>query len=75
MTRIQPECFIEVWRGITGKVFYEDCKKIKKKEDVVFATSFVLANTIAIFLIKPQLTTLAERLEARKVNNNLNGCY
>jgi hypothetical protein len=72
MTRIQPECFIEVWKGITGKVFYEDCRKIKRKESVTFATTIVLAHTIALFLIKPQSTTLAERLEARKVNNNLN---
>jgi hypothetical protein len=66
MKRIQPECFIEVWKGITGKVFYEDCRKIKRKESVTFATTIVLAHTIALFLIKPQTTTLAERLEARK---------
>jgi hypothetical protein len=66
MNRIQPECFIEVWKGITGKVFYEDYRFIKHKESATFATTFALAHTIALFLIKPQSTTLAERLEARK---------
>jgi len=71
MTRIQPECFIEVWIGSTDTIIYESIKKIKVKKLAVGATSYAGGKTIALFLIKPQSTTLSERLEARKVNNNL----
>jgi hypothetical protein len=44
--------------------------KILITNDIIpeFCSNYI----VALFLIKPQSTTLAERLEARKVNNNLN---
>jgi hypothetical protein len=63
MTRIQAECYIEVWR-------LQDIYSVEKPCSIKCLE--ILKSTIAIFLIKPQSTTLAERLEARKVNNNLN---
>ena len=66
MKRIKPECFIEVWKGFTDTIFYDRIKKNKVKKLSVGATSCAGGTTIALFLIKPLTTTLAERLEARK---------
>ena len=65
MTRIQPECFIQFFKYVENSYMFQ-----------VYPISKVgLAEhndaTYALFKIKPQSSTLAERLEARKVNNNL----
>jgi hypothetical protein len=66
MTRIQPECFIEVWKGInttSGTCYLEDEEELGYALD---ATEDLGYKTIALFLIKPTSIPLAERLEARK---------
>ena len=71
MKRIQPECFIEVWE-------YRKSKYNTKPVDIDYMPSelrkakMLYVNIIAVFLIKRTTIPLAERLEARKVNNNLN---
>jgi len=75
MTRIQPEYFIEVYCNkpkivIPRSAKYTTAISIKNIDDCLkFTQSMSTMHTLAIFLIKPQTTTLAERLEARKVNN------
>jgi hypothetical protein len=72
MTRIQPECFVEVWRNKRINVTLEQSLPTSMKE-LFFdlkETEYWNNVTIALFLIKPTNIPLAERLEARKVNNN-----
>lgn len=69
MTRIQPECYIEVWKGIntvSGICYLDDEEELGYALD---ATKDLGYKTIAIFLIEPQSTTLSERLEARQIRN------
>ena len=61
MTRIQPECFVECYKHVNN--YIEQYKFWIT--DSYYSQSKCSENTVAIFLIKPQLTTLAERLEAR----------
>ena len=69
MTRIQPECFIEVWK--TQVSLYQDkISTIENLENKLWCTKKLNGVTFALFLIKPTDIPLAERLEARKVNNN-----
>lgn len=74
MTRIQPECFIEVWKGEYGFICQEHCQTIWQLQSSISGDEHndMYGTTIALFLIKPTNIPLAERLEARKVNNNLN---
>jgi hypothetical protein len=72
MSRIQPECFIEYWKGVYTKCNSEGIWKIENLKHCLGATEALGYTTLALFLIKPQSTTLAERLEARKVNNPKN---
>ena len=68
MTRIQPECFIEVWKS--GSLIMPYVKPIPMKMLLpeLSNTLYMKQNkTIALFLIKPTNIPLAERLEARKV--------
>jgi hypothetical protein len=73
MTRIEPECFVECWRNkrINGTLEQSLPTSIKELFFDLKETEYWNNLTIALFLIKPQPTTLAERLEARKVNKNL----
>jgi hypothetical protein len=67
MTRIQPECFIEVWKGInttSGTCYLEDEEELGYALD---ATEDLGYKTIALFLIKTQTTTLEERLINRAI--------
>ena len=67
MTRIQPECFIEQYSQLKSPI-----QPIENLEfELARTRRLEYIRTIALFLIKPQSTTLAERLEARKVNNHL----
>lgn len=67
MSRIQPECFVECYKHSENNIKqYNFWVTDDNKPE--FCSNYV----VALFLIKPQSTTLAERLEARKVNNNLN---
>jgi hypothetical protein len=63
---------VEVWRDSEHNVNYDELELIEYLKCNLKATIDLDYSTIALFLIKPQSTTLAERLEARKVNNNLN---
>jgi len=64
MTRIQPECFIEVYKhSKTNTKYYDFWITDTHKPE------FCSSQVVALFLIKTQTTKLAERLEARKVNN------
>ena len=74
MTRIQPECFIECYTDkLLNEPRQEKIDNIEYLEhELEYTKECFSFYTTAIFLIKPQSTTLAERLEARKVNNNLN---
>jgi hypothetical protein len=61
--RLIPECFIEVFKHGEGNLiqylFY-----VTEEYNLTNCSDFV----VAVFLIKSQETTLAERLEARKLN-------
>jgi hypothetical protein len=64
MTRIQPECFIEVYKhSKTNTKYYDFWITDTHKPE------FCSSQVVALFLIKPTNIPLAERLEARKVNN------
>ncbi len=81
MTRIQPEYFIEIYRDDYSTNQEDSIKHNSDADTPIFVIDFLISElelsvslnftTIAIFLIKRQQSTLAERLEARKVNNNL----
>jgi hypothetical protein len=62
---------VECWKGVFTKFNSEGIWGIENLKHCLGATEKLGYTTIALFLIKPQSTTLAERLEARKVNNNL----
>jgi hypothetical protein len=66
MTRIQPECFIECYKH--GK---NNIKHYKYWVTDDTKPEFCSPYVVALFLIKPTKIPLTERLEARKVNNNL----
>jgi hypothetical protein len=72
MKRIQPECFIYMWRGSTDFIHQYYPLPFKHKNWVLTKSYLQPHTPIALFLIKPTSIPLAERLEARKVNNNLN---
>jgi hypothetical protein len=68
MTRIQSECFIEVWEYQNGDI---DCTTepypIESLQSDLRDTKVEGHKTTAVFLIKPSNIPLAERLEARKL--------
>jgi len=74
MTRIKPECFVEVWREntISNITFRSKLLQLKHLYVSLSLSRYTNCKTIALFLIKPTTIPLAERLEARKVNNHLN---
>lgn len=73
MTRIQPEYFIEVYCNkpkivIPRSTKYTTAICIKNIDDCLkFTQSTSTLHTLAIFLIKPQTTTLEERLINRAI--------
>ena len=71
MTRIQPECFIECWRGEYGFVHEEPFEPICNMESSISGdeSNDAYGTTIALFLIKPTTIPLSQRLEARGLNN------
>jgi hypothetical protein len=68
MTRIQPKCFIECYKH--GENNIEQYKFWILAD--YYPENKCTENTVAVFLVQEVQTTLTERLEARKVNNNLN---
>jgi hypothetical protein len=68
MTRIQPEAFIEVYKHGENDIKQYQFWILKN----YYPENKCTENTVAIFLVQEVQTTLAERLEARRVNNNLN---
>jgi hypothetical protein len=72
MTRINPKCYIEIWSNGAYTIAGRYALEMDSLSYQLSATVERGLYTVALFLIKPQSTTLAERLEARKVNNNLN---
>ncbi len=75
MTRIQPECFIEVYSD-SKSTNQQDKREVicdieELSEELDFTQSCSSLSTIALFLIKPTNTPLFQRLEARALNNTL----
>jgi hypothetical protein len=62
MTRIQPECFIEVYKhSKTNTKYYDFWITDTHKPE------FCSSQVVALFLIKPQTTTLEARLINRAI--------
>ena len=70
MTRIKPESFVECWEhresGTFNTAYPDDITNLQSE---LKDTHFGGHKTIALFLIKPTSIPLAERLEARGLNN------
>ncbi len=66
MKRIEPTHFIEVFKS--GRVHCQHALPMKLGEELTLEQLGILDSMpgIAIFLIKPQTTSLAERMEARR---------
>lgn len=74
MKRIEPTHFIEVYRGrytsnqedgkkVNNNAIIEDIKNLQNS--LYYTLNENTMRTIAVFLIQPQTTSLAERMERR----------
>jgi hypothetical protein len=71
MTRIQPECYIQVFNTVKNKYVTRPVV-ISDLNDCLKFTINIHGKTIALFLIKPTSIPLAERLEARRLSPTTN---
>ena len=69
MKRIEPECFIfNIKNQCENSNYNTRYFDLIDLSDILKSVAMCKEKTIAIFLIKPQSTTLAERMEARLTN-------